>query len=115
MGRLVICDDAGAELALDAASADTLMALTDHFEAATVSACPQCAARVLASVAVVDVLDGAPPHPFATAIVNLADEAPTLHLYVLEPDSQCAHRLWRDPGYEEWCEVMGTARPRARH
>jgi hypothetical protein len=115
MGRLVICDDAGGEFALDAASAGTLLALTDHFEAATVSACPQCGARVLAAVAVVDVLDNAPPHPATTAIINLADEAPTLHLYVIEPDSDCAHRLWHDPGYDEWLEIAGEEQPRARH
>ncbi len=115
MGRLVICDDAGGEVALDAAAAATLLALTDSFEAATVSACPDCGARVLASVAVVDVLDNAPPHPAATAIINLADDAPTLHLYVMEPDAVCVHRLWHDPGYEEWADVMGEAQPRARH
>jgi hypothetical protein len=115
MGALIICDDAGGEVALDGAAAEALMALTDHFEAATVSACPHCRARVLAAVAVVDVLDGAPPHPAATAIVNLADEAPTLHLYVVEPDSDCNHRAWRDPGCEEWSEVVGDDSPRARH
>ena len=111
MGRLVICDDAGGEVMLDAASADTLLALTDSFEGATVSACPQCRARVLAAVAVVDVLDKAPPHPAATTIINLADDAPTLHLYVMEPDSDCSHRLWHDPGYEEWLEVSGEEQP----
>ncbi len=115
MGTLLVCDDAGSEVALDAASADALMALTDGFDAATVSACPQCRARVLAAVAVVDVLDGAPPHPAAAAIINLADEAPTLHLYLVEPDSECTHRLWHDPGFEEWLEVSGEEQPRARH
>jgi hypothetical protein len=115
MGALVICDDAGGEVELDAAAADALMTLTDHFEAATVSACPQCRARVLAAVAVVDVLDGAPPHPASAAIINLADEAPTLHLYVVEPDSECTHRLWRDPGGDEWSDVVGEEPPRARH
>jgi hypothetical protein len=115
MGRLLICDDAGGEVMLDAASADTLMALTESFDGATVSACPQCRARVLAAVAVVDVLDQAPPHPAATVIVNLADDAPTLHLYLIEPDSDCPHRLWHDPGFEEWLEVSGEEQPRARH
>src|SRR3954468_20776946 len=115
MGRLLICDDAGAEIMLDAAAADSLLALADGFEAATVSACPQCRARVLAAVAVVDVLDGAPPHPSGNAIINLADEAPTLHLYMIEPDSDCAHKLWHDPGSDEWLDVAGEEQPRARH
>ncbi len=115
MGSLLICDDAGAEVGLDHSGAEALMALTDCFEAATVSACPHCRARVLAAVAVVDVLDSAPPHPAAAAIIRLADEAPTLHLYLVEPESDCAHEQWRDPGCEEWSDVVGGDPPRARH
>ena len=35
----------------------------------------------------------------------LADDAPTLHVYVRDDAARCAHRTWRDPGAEEWAEV----------
>ena len=43
---LAVMDDDGEEVALDAAEADALFALTGGLEAATVSACPDCRSRV---------------------------------------------------------------------
>ena len=60
----------------------TLLALTGGLEAATVSACPTCRSRILAVVALVDLLDDAPPFARSGALLELADDAPTLHLYV---------------------------------
>ena len=46
------------------------------------SACPQCRSRILAVVALVDLLADAPPFARSGELVELADDAPTLHLYV---------------------------------
>ena len=45
----------------------------------------------------------------ATKIVELADDAPTLHLYVVDGATRCSHRTWRDPGREEWTDAVGGA------
>ncbi len=103
---LIILDEDGEELVLDADEAASLLALTDRFDAATVSACPTCASRVLACVAVVDLLRAGPPHPRARELADLADDAPTLHLYVHDAASDCRHPAWRDPGFLEWSEVL---------
>ena len=103
---LVILDEDGEELHLDAEEAATLLALTHDFEAATVSACPSCRSRVLACVALVDLLGDAPPHPRTPELVELAEDAPTLHLYVHDVVTTCSHRMWRDPGSVEWSEVL---------
>jgi hypothetical protein len=103
---LAFLDDEGAEVVLDEDEAHALLALTANLDAATVSACPTCRSRILAVVALVDVLDAAPPSPRSRDLVELADEAPTLHLYVRDLMTSCAHPAWRDPGFEEWIEVM---------
>ena len=41
------------------------------------------------------------------ALAILADEAPTLHLYVRDLATTCRHRAWLDPGAEEWAEAVG--------
>lgn len=99
-------DDEENELVLDAEDARTFWTLTGGLDGATVSACPGCAARVLACVALVDLLDDAPPHPRAREVRELADDAPTLHLYVVDLASSCRHLAWRDPGYAEWREAV---------
>ncbi len=104
---LAFFDDEGAQVILDAEEAASLWALTGSLEAATVSACPTCRARVLACVALADVLEVAPPHPRARELLELADDAPTLHLYVSDMISDCRHRTWRDPGHAEWSEALG--------
>lgn len=109
---LRIVDEEQNEVALDAADTAALLLATAGLEAATVSACPDCHSRVLAAVALVDLVDASAPHPRALEIVELADEAPTLHLYVVDEASECNHRLWRDPLYAEWLEVVdGAAGP----
>jgi hypothetical protein len=103
---LSILDEDGEELVLDADEAAVLLALTHNFDAVTVSACPTCRARVLACVALVDLLSAAAPHPRARDLVELAEDAPTLHLYVQDLASSCDHPAWRDPGFTEWSDVL---------
>ena len=95
---LVFLDDDGEEVVLDADEATTLFSLTGDLDAATVSACPQCRSRIVAVVALADLLDEAPPFARSGELVELADDAPTLHVYVRET-SRCgrAHRAWLRP------------------
>jgi hypothetical protein len=113
-GALLIDDD-GAVLTLDPGDANLLFSLTDGLDAATVSACPECRSRTLAAVAFVDLLDASPPHPRGPQLGEFADDAPTLHVYVLDRSTVCDHRRWLDPGYGEWAEAVGHEDPRARH
>lgn len=114
MPALRFLDDEGVDVRLDALDADALVAVTGGFDAATVSACPDCASRVLAVVAFVDLLDASPPHPRTEALVELADDAPTLHLYVVDDDAECTHPAWRDPGRAEWTDAVEEPGPRLR-
>jgi hypothetical protein len=102
---LSIVDEDGEEVGFDADESATLLALAHNFDAATVSACPECRSRVLAAVAVVDLLQGA-LHPRGRELVELAEDAPTLHLYVQDLTAACGHHRWRDPGFAEWSEVL---------
>ncbi|MFZ4585268.1 MAG: hypothetical protein ACOYNI_08580 [Acidimicrobiia bacterium] len=106
---LLITDGEGQDCRVGPIEADRLWRLTRGLESATVSACPTCRSRVLAAVALVDLLDECPPFEAADALRELADEAPTLHLYVID-SAPCAHRAWRDPGYEEWRGVATNGR-----
>jgi hypothetical protein len=114
-GSLAVLDDDGNRVVLDAAEALMLFGFTDALEAATVSACPMCRSRVVAVVALLDLLDSGPFHPRATELGELAEEAPTLHLYVEDLVSDCEHDDWLDPGFTEWSdavdEVPGVRRP----
>ena len=47
-------DEDGNEITLDARESESLFALTSGLEAATISACPDCRCRVLASVALIE-------------------------------------------------------------
>jgi hypothetical protein len=100
---------------LDAAEALMLFGLTDGLDAATVSACARCRSRVLAVVAVLDIIESGPFQPRAADLTELAEEAPTLHLYVEDLVTECEHDDWLDPGFTEWCdaidEVPGVRRP----
>ena len=110
---LVVLDEDGEAVVLDAGDASALFAVTGDLDAATVSACPTCRSRVLACLALVDLLDGAAPHPRASELIELADDAPTLHLYVHDLAATCRHRGWLDPGRGEWADAVGRAlRPR---
>jgi hypothetical protein len=114
---LAFVDDDGTEVVLDPDEAASLWALADELEPATVSACPECHARVLAAVAFVDLLEASPPHARARELLELGDDAPTLHLYVVDVASECRHRSWRDPGYVEWREAVSELldEPRRPH
>jgi len=113
-GALRFLDEDGEEVDLDASEAATLLAITGGLEAATVSACAECGSRVLATVAFVDLLDRAQPHPRSGDLIDLADDAPTLHLYVIDPFTMCDHPRWRDPLSDEWLEALEEAE-RAKH
>jgi hypothetical protein len=115
MTELTFLDDEGERVELDTEEARTLLQITDGLDAATVSACPDCRSRVLAVVAVADLLDAAPPHDRAADLAELAEEAPTLHLYVVDDAARCDHRGWHDPGHEEWLEAVSPADPARRH
>ena len=114
MADLTIVDDEGRGIELDATEAAALFALTDELDTATTSACPQCRSRVVSVIALADLLDTAPPHPLVGEIVELADDAPTLHLYVIDGRARCAHRAWRDPGHEEWVDAVAPPGPARR-
>ncbi len=105
---LAFVDDDGEEIVLDEAEATSLLELTRGLDPATVSACPTCRSRVLACVALVDLLEDAPPHPRARELLELADDAPTLHLYLQDLATRCTHRTWRDPGFTEWSEALAA-------
>ena len=111
---LVILDDDGNEVVLDEHEGDSLFAVTGHLDGATVSACPDCRCRVLAAVALVDILDAAAPHPRSGELLDLADDAPTLHLYVVDALTPCEHRRWRDPLFDEWLEAVEVPGSRVR-
>lgn len=105
---LELVDDDGERLVLDADEAEHLFALTGGLDGATVSACPRCRSRILTVVALVDLLDDSPPFSRAEELVELADEAPTLHLYVRDLTGACGHRGWIDPGFDEWSDAFGS-------
>jgi hypothetical protein len=115
MAGLRFVDDDGVEVVLDRDEADALFAVTNGLEPATVSACPDCRSRVVAAVALVDLLDESAAHSRTGELVDLADEAPTLHLYVVDDATECQHPRWRDPGHTEWGDAVGMpTRPRLR-
>jgi hypothetical protein len=113
-GGLRFLDEDGEEVELDANEAETLLVLTAGLDEATVSACSQCRSRVLATVALVDLLDAAQAHPRSGDLIELADEAPTLHLYVMDLTTHCRHEQWRDPGFAEWIDAVAGDDPRVR-
>ncbi len=110
---LAFVDDDGRRVDLDGDEAASLMGLTGSLDAATVSACPDCRSRVVAVVALVDLLETSAPHPSSLRLVELADDAPTLHLYVIDLVSGCRHARWRDPGFDEWADVAAEQEPEA--
>jgi|SoiMethySBSTD1v2_1073268.scaffolds.fasta_scaffold805237_2 hypothetical protein len=103
---LVVLDDDGEAVGLDAEDLASLLAISDGLDRATVSACPQCTSRIVAAVALADLLRDAASFGASRALLELADDAPTLHLYVRDLDTTCRHRAWRDPGFEEWSDAM---------
>lgn len=106
MPDLTIVDDEGVAVVFDALEAAALMASTGDLEAATTSACPECRSRVVSVVALADLLGNAPGRARELELLELADDAPTLHLYVVDGASRCSHGRWRDPGHEEWVDAV---------
>jgi hypothetical protein len=106
-------DDDGEQVVLDEGEVDELLAATGGLLPATVSACPGCRSAVLAVVALVDLLDAAPAHPRTGDLVELCEDAPTLHLYLVD-ESACRHPAWLDPGHGEWLDATGAPGPRLR-
>jgi hypothetical protein len=105
-GGLTFLDGELSEVALDDDEAQSFLAMVGNLDAVTVSACPGCRSRILAAVALVDLLDAAPPHPRAPELVELADEAPTLHVYLVDERTECNHEAWLDPGFDEWADAV---------
>ena len=66
------------------------------------------AAKIRALDASWDPADGAPVHVIAavTGATVQADEAPTLHVYLVDEGSECSHEAWLDPGYDEWADAV---------
>ena len=113
-GGIRFLDDEGEAVRFDAPDAAALLAVLGDLDDATVSACPDCGARVLAAVALVDVIDAGAPHPRTGELRDLADDAPTLHVFLVDDTIRCRHRRWRDPLADEWHDVVGVRRPPAR-
>jgi formylglycine-generating enzyme required for sulfatase activity len=76
-----------------------------------VSACLTCRSRVLAVVAFLDLLEQSLAHERARELIELAEEAPTLHVYVSDLESDCTHRTWRDPLFDEWADAFAELPP----
>jgi hypothetical protein len=111
VAEITFVDDDGHRVVLSAQDASDLLAATGGLEDATVSACPGCRSRVLAVVALADLIDRAPFHPRARELFELADDAPTLHVYLVDGEGGCDHREWLDPGFEEWLGAVTPAGP----
>jgi hypothetical protein len=115
---LAFIDEDGVEVRLDAVEATTLLGLTEDLDGATVSGCPDCRSRVLACLALVDLIDAAAPHPRGAELVDLADDAPSSHCYLQDLATPCRHPRWLDPGRAEWEDLLArlTGPPRGpRH
>jgi len=112
---LTFVDDDSQRVVLDAAEAESLLTAIGGLDGATVSACPGCRSRVLAVVALTDLLERAPVHPRSRELFELAEDAPTLHLYLVDGEVGCDHHAWRDPGFEEWLGAITPAGPVPRH
>jgi hypothetical protein len=105
---LAFFDEDGYEVIVDDANAASLWTLTAGLDAATVSACPGCRSRVLAGLAFLGALEEVTLHPTGPALVELAEEAPTMHLYLEDLTTTCRHPRWRDPGHAEWAALVAT-------
>jgi hypothetical protein len=112
-GALAVVDDDGSRVVLDSASASLLLELTGGLDPATVSACPSCRSRVLAAVAFVDLLTAA-VHDRSAELIELAEDAPTLHVYVSDLAAACSHPAWLDPGFDEWADAFAELPPVGR-
>jgi hypothetical protein len=108
---LVVADEDGERVVLDEFEATLLLELTGRLDGATVSACFSCRSRVVAVIAFLELLEDALAHERARELIELAEEAPTLHLYIADAASDCTHRTWRDPLYDEWADAFAELPP----
>lgn len=108
---LCIIDNDGRRLEINHEDALSLFALSEDLEAATTSSCTECRSRVIASGAVSELLSSFVEHPRVAEIIAFADDASTLHVYVIDVESPCAHRTWRDPGREEFFMAVKAQSP----
>jgi hypothetical protein len=108
---LAFVDEDGERAELDDDETALLLSLTHDLDPATVSACPDCRSRVLAVVAFLDLLDLAVIHDRAVELTELAEEAPTLHLYVGDLTTDCDHPFWLDPLSDEWADAFAELPP----
>ena len=85
-------DEDGQEVELDAGEADALLALTGGLDAATVSACPDCrCSRARRRSRSSTCSTPARRTRASGELIELADDAPTLHLYVVDLATDCRH------------------------
>ena len=103
---LVIFDADGEDLAFDAAQASSLFTLTGNLDAATVSACPASEPGRGGRGPRRSHRRRLPPFARSDELLALADDSPTLHLYVRDLQTPCVHRTWLDPGAEEWADLV---------
>ena len=108
---LVVADEDGERIVLDEFEATLLLELTGALEGATVSGCFGCRSRVVAVIALLELLDDALAHERARELIELAEDAPTLHLYIADVASDCTHGTWRDPLYDEWADAFAELPP----
>ncbi len=102
---LIVFDADGNDVVVAPDQIDELLSPLDNLRGATVSACPDCRSQVVACLALAEVLT-AVVNPLADELSELAEEAPTLHLYIFDAGTKCRHRSWHDPGFEEWTEAV---------
>ena len=108
---LCIIDNDGRRLEINHDDALSLFQLAEGLEAATTSSCTECRSRVIASGALSDLLSSFVEHPRVLEIIAFADDASTLHIYVIDVESPCTHRTWRDPGREEFFMAVKAQSP----
>ena len=90
--RAAVIDEDGNEVVLDARRGRRLLAAHRRSRRGDrLGVLPSAAAGCSPPVALVDLLDAAPPHPRSGDLIDLADEAPTLHLYVVDLATECRH------------------------
>ena len=104
---LIFLDEDRNGVALGEDEAAMLFLLTSDLDAATVSSCPSCRSRVLAAVAFVEILNALSSVGSGSELLALSEDAPTLHIFLSDMGTNCDHRRWRDPGADEWFQVVG--------
>ena len=104
---LVVLDDDGEAVGLDADELASLLAVSDGLDRATVSACPQCRSRIVAAVALADLfarraIVRREPRA-ARARRRRADTAP---LRARPRHARAVIGRGANPGFDEWSDAM---------